>query len=183
MSSLDDEQGRQRVAAALERREAKAYGTAEDDAIAGAIALETQAEEPDRRSLHELLDEPDLQHAKEARAEYEPGLEHRRGQQADDPGGPERRHHAPRRKHRARIVVEVPDDGSDRHEEAAEQDNGREQDDVTGQERGAQRRDPERQSNEQDSPPARRPRLSPKASQRDLVGSQLFHRSASRSSA
>src|SRR2546425_8310734 len=160
MPALDNEQRGQRVAAAFERRKAKSNGSSNDHAITSRKGAETQSDQDDCHAFHEFLDEPNLKHADKTRTVDQPEFEHRRDQHpeqsADDEGGRD----ASWRERGARIVVEVPDNGGDRHQEAAEQHDAREEEQVARQERDTYRCDPEGESDEQDNPPPGRPALS-----------------------
>src|ERR1700674_2595538 len=117
--TLDDEERGQRVTATLERRKAEADRGPEHHPVTGRIGTETHRKHDDRRAFDELLDQSNLEVAAETGAIHQPEFEKRCRQDPQDPGDEERRHDTPRRQRRTRIVVEVPGDGRDRHEETA----------------------------------------------------------------
>src|SRR6202022_1924993 len=178
--ALNDEERGQRVAATLERREAEADRGAEHHPVTRCIRTQTQREHNDRRAFDELLDQPNLEVAAKTRAVHQPEFEERRCQNPEDPGDEERGHDAPRRERRTRIVVEVPDDRRDGHQETAEQEDGGENDEVACHEHGTNGGGPEGQPDEEDGPPAGRPALSFQLPYGSLVGCENLHHVTSR---
>src|SRR5207245_10399686 len=63
------------------------------------------------------------------------------------------------RKRRTRVVVQVPDDSRDRNQEAAEKNDGGQQNDVVGDAHHGDGRPPEHETAEEDRPPWGRPAL------------------------
>src|SRR5256886_9713386 len=128
---LDDEERHQRVAAALQRGETKADRCAQDHAVADMKPVDAEGHHHDEHALDELLDQPDFERADEAGPD-QPVLEQRGTEHPHDAANKEGGHDSPWRKRRTGVVIEVPDDRRNGHQETAEKNDGGQQNDVVG---------------------------------------------------
>ena len=120
---------------------------------------DTEGHHDDEHALDELLDQPDLECADEANVD-QPVFE--QGRAKDTHGAPDEKggDDASWRECRTRIVIQVPDDGGDGHQKAAEEHDRGQQDDVVRRATDGDGRPPEQQANHEDRPPGWRPALS-----------------------
>ena len=89
-------------------------------------------DEDDQHRLDELLDQTDFEVAEETAA-HQVILQQGCRQHADGRGNDERAEDPSRRQRRARVMVQVPHDRRHRDQEAAQQDDGGQQDQIAGE--------------------------------------------------
>jgi hypothetical protein len=125
------EQGVEGIAGALEGGEAEPDRRPEHDPVAHGVATQPPGEQPQRGQLGRLLDEPDPDVGGAGRLPQERRLQDRGAEHAKDPAVDEGGEDALGGDDLIRVAEGVGDEG-DRDQEAAEQDDGRDQVGVAG---------------------------------------------------
>src|SRR5205807_4113240 len=171
--ALDDEQGRERVAAALQRGKAKTDRYPQHDAVPDMKGAQPKGYQDDEDALDELLDQPHLQRPQYANAD-QPVLEDGCGEDADDSADDEGRQDPARGERRARVVIEVPNHRRYRDHETPQHHDGGKQDHIVSQGGNPDRRDPEGQPDKENPPPGRDPALTLQGGRVDHVITSRF---------